>query len=436
MEIQERGEYLLRKKWFIAAIGLFLMYAFSIYIYLFHGADTSIPDALNGTSVDPQTFMDGETLKDSETYSKIRNFFFFISAPLEWLFYAIVLVTGFSTRLDKWGRMSWKRQFVQTGAYVFWLSLLLFVAFLPLSYLRYKISLSYGISTQVFSSWMKDQLIEFWVNFGMTAIVVMVLYWLIRKSPKRWWLFGWLLSIPFTVFVMFIQPVVIDPLYNDFYPLQNKELEEKILVLADKADIPADHVYEVNMSEKTNSLNAYVTGVGSNSRIVLWDTTLNSLDEDEILFIMAHEMAHYVEKHIYIGIAGYLLLTLVGLWLTDKWMKRAIRKRGGLYQLESKQEIASLPLFLLITSILLFVANPLTNYVSRVQETRADEYALEMTDNPEAAITSFQKLSKSGLSQMNPPYLVKLFRNSHPSMLERIQLANQYAEKQIKSKSE
>src|SRR5690606_39597744 len=95
---------------------------------------------------------------------------------------------------------------------------------------------------------------------------------------------------------MFVQPVIIDPLYNDFFPLTNKELETKILELASRADIPADHVFEVNMSEKTNALNAYVNGIGSNSRIVLWDTTLERLSEDEILFIMAHEMGHYVMK--------------------------------------------------------------------------------------------------------------------------------------------
>lgn len=100
--------------------------------------------------------------------------------------------------------------------------------------------------------------------------------------------------------MMYIQPVVIDPLYNEFYPLKDKELEAKILSLADQADIPSEHVFEVNMSEKTNALNAYVTGIGENSRIVLWDTTLNSLTDEEILFIMAHEMGHYVEKHIYI----------------------------------------------------------------------------------------------------------------------------------------
>ena len=109
---------------------------------------------------------------------------------------------------------------------------------------------------------------------------------------------------------MFLQPVVIAPLYNDFYPLKDKELEAQILELASQADIPADHVFEVNMAEKTNALNAYVTGIGANARIVLWDTTLNGLSNEQILFIMAHEMAHYVEKHIYFGIGISLFFSL------------------------------------------------------------------------------------------------------------------------------
>ena len=115
--------------------------------------------------------------------------------------------------------------------------------------------------------------------------------------------------------------------------IKNKELETKILSLATQANIPAEHVYEVNMAEKTNALNAYVTGIGSNSRIVLWDTTLNRLTDNEILFIMAHEMGHYVEKHIYFGIAGYLLLILIGLWLTAKIMRRLISRYGQVLKL-------------------------------------------------------------------------------------------------------
>ena len=126
----------------------------------------------------------------------------------------------------------------------------------------------------------------------------------------------------------FIQPVVIDPLYNDFSALKNKELETKILAIADKADIPAKHVYEVNMSEKTNALNAYVTGIGPNARIVMWDTTLKQLKDKEILFIMAHEMGHYVMKHIYWGVASYMLLSFIGMYLISRIINMCIRKWG------------------------------------------------------------------------------------------------------------
>ena len=119
----------MRKKWTLFIIGLFLIYALAMYVYLFHGANTAIPDTLKGTSADPTTFMSKELIEKSESYSKIRNFFFFISTPLEWLFYAIVLVSGLSKGIEKWGKQTWKRRTVQISAYVFWLSLLLFIFF-------------------------------------------------------------------------------------------------------------------------------------------------------------------------------------------------------------------------------------------------------------------------------------------------------------------
>lgn len=229
---------------------------------------------------------------------------------------------------------------------------------------------------------------------------------------------------------MFIQPVVIDPIYNDFYQLKDKELETKILSLAEQADIPSDHVYEVNMSEKTNALNAYVTGIGENSRIVLWDTTLDRLTHDEILFIMAHEMGHYLLKDIYINIAVYLFMTFIGLWLIAKIMPRMINRYGSIIKVKKLSNISSLPLFLLISSFLLFFSNPLSNAVSRYQEVRADEYAMELVENPEAAISTFQQLTKAGLGEVNPSTLVKWFRYSHPPMLERINKVAEQADKE------
>ncbi|BDH62188.1 putative metalloprotease YhfN [Lysinibacillus sp. PLM2] len=407
------------KKWGIGSLILFGLYSFVMYVYIFHFSDGGVPEAFKGTVADPETFMTDRELLLSQEYSKIRNFIFFIVNPFEWLMYFYILIFGISHLFEKWSKIT-KWKVVHYTVYLFLLTLLTFIVFFPINYYRYTLSKGYGISTQEFASWMSDNVIDFWINFLITVITVSVLYWLIRKSKKKWWLFAWMLTVPFSIFLMYIQPVIIDPLYNEFYPLQNKELEEKILTLAEQANIPAEHVFEVNMADKTNALNAYVTGVGNNSRIVLWDTTLNRLNEQEILFIMAHEMGHYVEKHIYIGIAGYLLMMFVGLWLISKIAPWMIKKFGHYFKVKSLDNISSLPVILLISSVLLFFSNPIYNSVSRYQEARADQYAIELVNDPEAAVSGFQKLAKAGLSEVNPPLLIKWFRYTHPPMLERI----------------
>jgi STE24 endopeptidase len=414
------------RKWAFRAVLLYLLLGIFFYVYLYFLADSSLPDVYKGSSADPETFMNSRELMLSEEYSKIKNLLFFLSTPYEWLFYFLILILGASRAFERWSEATSKFRILQTAIYLFWLSLLSNVVIFPFQYISYRISRAYDISTQSFSEWMKDELTDFWVNYLTMFIIITVLYWLIKKFPKRWWLAAWALSVPFSIFMMFIQPVLIDPLYNDFTPLKDKVLEEKILDIADRANIPADHVYEVDMSSKTNALNAYVTGVGSNSRIVLWDTTINKMSEKEILFVMAHEMAHYVEKHIYIGIALYLVFSFFGLWIAAKLMSHFVRKHGDDIKVNKVSSLSSLPLFLLITSMLMFTISPFSNLISRYQETRADRYAIEMTGDKEAAISSFQELSKVGLSQVNPPMLVKVFRYGHPTMLERLIMLQEY----------
>ncbi|HWJ79384.1 MAG TPA: M48 family metallopeptidase [Niallia sp.] len=399
---------------------LYVVYGLFFYWYLFQYSSPTLPFEYQGSNADPSTFLNSRELVLSEEYSRVKNFLFFISTPFEWLIYLFLLLVGGSKAFKKWGETSAKYKVLQNAIYLFWLNLTAYILTFPISYINYSLSKTYHISTQNFSSWMKDELVDFWVNYLFLYIIVSVLYWLMRKSSKRWWLYAWILSIPFTLFITFIQPVIIDPLYNEFTPLKNKELEEKILELASASNIPANHVFEVNMSDKTNALNAYVTGIGSNARIVLWDTSLKELKEEEILFVMAHEMAHYVEKHIYFGIALGLALSLFGLYIIYKLMHWIIGRWGTALKIGKVEELQSFPLILLLISMLSFAVNPFTNLISRYEETRADEYAIQLTENPESGITTFQKLAKSGLSEVNPPFLVKVFRYSHPTMLERI----------------
>ncbi|WP_243572010.1 M48 family metallopeptidase [Bacillus stercoris] len=417
------------RKW-IAAAGLaYVLYGLFFYWYFFLSGDSAIPEAVKGTQADPASFMKPSDLAVAEQYSKIKNFLFFIEVPLDWFLFFVLLVSGVSTKIKKWMEAAVPFRFLQIVGFVFVLSLITTLVTLPLDWIGYQVSLDYNISTQTTASWAKDQVISFWISFPIFALCVLVFYWLIKRHEKKWWLDAWLLTVPFSLFLFFIQPVIIDPLYNDFYPLKNKELESKILELAEEANIPADHVYEVNMSEKTNALNAYVTGIGANKRIVLWDTTLNKLDDSEILFIMGHEMGHYVMKHVYIGLAGYLLVSLAGFYVIDKLYKRTVRLTRSMFHLEGRHDLAALPLLLLLFSVLSFAISPFSNAVSRYQENKADQYGIELTENREAAVKTFQDLAVTGLSQVDPPVLVKIFRGSHPSIMERIQ----HAEKEEKT---
>lgn len=408
------------RKYITGALGLYILFAVVLYLYIFQFSDTSIPLQYKNSGADPMVFMNERQIMLSQEYSEIRNYLFFLQIPFEWLFYFLIFALGISRKMEKSSLALSSYSFLQKSSYFFYLSLLSFIAFLPFNYIGYQLSKRYQISTQSFQMWMKDEIIDFWITFGITFIIVFTFYYLVRKSPRKWWLHMWLLSIPFTLFMMFVKPVIIDPLYNDFYPLKDKALETKILALADKAHIPASKVFEVNMAEKTNAMNAYVDGIGSNSRIVLWDTTLNKLDDNEILFIMAHEMGHYVEKHIYIGIGLSLFFGLIGLWMTAKLMNVIIRKWGKALHIPHLTSLSSFPLFLCMVSFLVFASSPFSNLISRYQEQRADQYAIEMVHDQKAAVRTFQELSKSSLSQLNPPWLVKVFRYTHPTMLERI----------------
>ncbi|WP_404449150.1 M48 family metallopeptidase [Sutcliffiella horikoshii] len=408
----------------------YILYALAVTFYIWVGADTSLPAELVGTKADPATFLSNKELLLSEEYSKIRNTIYFVTLPVEWIFYFLLLVLGGARAIQGWAEKVTKYKTLQAGIYLFWLTLFSTVIHFPLSYLRFSLSRDYGITVQPYSGWMRDQVIGFWEGILIMWVVVLLLYMLIRKFSKWWWAIAWACFIPFVFLMMYIQPVVIDPLYNDFTELQDKVLEEKILNLAAEADIPADRVYEVNMAQKTNSINAYVTGVGGNSRIVLWDTLLTQLQEEEILFIMAHEMGHYDMNHIVIGITGYIVFSFFAFYLIYWAAGKLLNRFGQRWKINSLNQLASLPVMLLLVSLLLFLASPVTNAVSRYQEHRADVYAIELTGDTEPAIEAFQEITKSSLSEVNPPALVKFFRYTHPPMVDRIAYLERYVKEE------
>ncbi|MFC5405281.1 M48 family metallopeptidase [Cohnella soli] len=404
---------------------LLAVYAVVMAAYVWYTSPNKVPAAFAGTAADPSTFFSPEQLRDSANINAVRNWLFFMSGPWEWLIYFILLAGGMARswrdRLERTGLPVW----IRFPVYALLIDGTAFVLYLPLRIAGYKLSRAYGISTQPALGWLRDKLVAFGIGYVTLLAVSGVAFWIIAKGG-RWWLKLWLLSIPFTVFMMYVQPVVIDPLYNDFKRLSDPKLEARILELAAKADIPAHRVYEVDMSEKTNAMNAYVNGIGSSLRIVLWDTTLKKLTEQEILLVMAHEMGHYVKHHLEWSAVGAVGSSLVLLLIGGRLFLLVIRKRGERWGIRSPSDMAALPLAMLLLSILSFASLPVSNAVSRHAEAAADHYAMQLIGSAEGSTTMNQKMSVTVLGDVNPPLLVKWFRDDHPSDLERIRDAERF----------
>jgi STE24 endopeptidase len=340
---------------------------------------------------------------------------------------ALFLFTGFSARIRDWAKRIGRWWFFVIGVYFAIFMIINFVIDLPLSYYQgFVRQHAYGLSNQTFDKWFGDEIKGLLIGIVIGFLFLWIPYLLLKKSPRRWWLYTGLLVIPFLILQILVAPIWIEPLFNKFGPMKNKELEAKILALATRAGIEGSRVYEVAKSEDTKALNAYVTGFGVTKRIVLWDTTIAKLDDDELLFVMGHEMGHYVLGHIWKSIPFFSLLIIVTLYAihrTAGWLIDKFHRRFGFTELS---DVASLPLIILLFSAYFLIVTPVALAFLRHSEHEADRFGLEITQNNRAAATAFVKLQQENLAVPRPNVLVKLWQASHPTLGERIDFANDY----------
>lgn len=412
------------------ACGFFIVYAIGLAVYLFGlPRPIPVPESWIGTVADPAAFIPPSELKENALYARIRDFLYFVQAPLTWLVLFTGLVAGWFWRGKVWVEQRFRsRRFANLIFLVAVLGGMELLQF-PFRIGSYALARHSGISNMTLGFWLTDQVKSSLLSIGMMLPVLFLLYFFILNSPRRWWLWMGMVSIPLILFYAFIQPTVLDPLFNDYELLRDSELKADILAMADAADVPTDRVYEVNMSERTNALNAYVTGIGSNARIVLWDTMLQQMTKDEILFTMAHEIGHYKMKHVASGIGLSIGGTFLLLYLLFRLTSWLIRSYGWAWGIPSLSHLTSLPVLLLVVSMLQFIATPVNVGISRVMETAADEYALELTAAPEAGISGFQELARIGRAETYPPAFIRWWRYTHPSISERLHRFSEAYEK-------
>jgi STE24 endopeptidase len=346
----------------------------------------------------------------------------------QWILLLVIALSGVSANLLKLAeRMAQKRSF-QFLLYLLFISVATSIISLPFDIYRdFFVEHNYGFSNQTFGAWLGDWLKSFPIEYIVLAIAFGFSYYLIRKFPRRWWLWFSLGAIPFIVLMIIIVPIVIAPMFNDFKPLENQQLKTQLLDLADKAGIEGAHVFQVDASRQSNKLNAYVTGLFATKRIVLYDTIIKAFTNEELMFVMAHEMGHYVMYHIWFMVAMIIGLIFLSSWLTGKYLPGLIVKyqqRLGFAELKS---YASLPLIMFAFSFIMFFAAPITNGMSRYFERQADKYGMEMTNyDSDAAVIAFEKLSAYNLSDPNPGPLKEFWFYDHPALQKRIDFIKKY----------
>ena len=306
---------------------------------------------------------------------------------------------------------------------------------LPIELIMQHVDLAYGISVEPWSLW--------WADFGKSTLltlivgtaVLAVLYALMRRSPRRWWLWFWILSIPVEVAAIFIVPVIIDPWFDHFSPLAKADpaLVDQLERVAARGHlhIPPSRIYVMDASAKVTGPNAYVTGFGASKRIVVWDTTLRELPADEILGTYGHEQGHYVLQHIPKGIAFSAVVTLSFFWIGFHLLRWLVRRYGSTQRIPSLDDWSSVGLLLLAVTVLGFFAEPVSDAFSRRIEHQADVYGQEvihgLVSNPEATMAEdFQRLGELWLEVPHPNSFVVFWTYSHPPTADRMRFAATY----------
>jgi STE24 endopeptidase len=328
------------------------------------------------------------------------------------------------------GSNRWLQGFV----FIFLFNLITSLVTLPLDLYSQHLQLKYGLSVQGWASWFGDQGKSFVLGLIVLDLVMMLLFWVIRKFPRRWWFVGWLFSIPLVLFAIFVSPYI-NLLYDKFEPLQqsNPALVAQLEKVVEKGhmNIPPERMFLMKASAKVTTLNAYVTGFGSSKRVVVWDTSLQKGTPDEVLFIFGHESGHYVLNHIVYGVIFAIVGLLVTLYLGFHFIQWSIAKFGAGWGVPSQNDWAAFAVLMLAFSIFGLIAEPVENAFSRHDEHAADVYGQEaihslVADPQTVAKDAFDVLGTNSIVDPNPNPFFEFWTGSHPAIGRRAAFAKDY----------
>jgi STE24 endopeptidase len=372
--------------------------------------------------------MDEALMKKTRDYETEKTYFGFVSSIFGNIVTVIFIFGGLLNVYNSW-ITSFRLSFIASG----WLFFLLLsycseILSVPFGlYSTFRIENRYGFNTMTARLWISDFVKSLLVSTILLSIVAPAGLWLIHFSPHYWWLWVWAFLLVFGIFVMYISPYVIEPLFNKFTPIADESLRERIIGLTEKAGIHARKILRVDASKRSRHTNAYFTGIGKTKRIVLYDTLLDGMDGGEILSVLAHEIGHWKKRHLLKTMAAVEVFSLIALYLSYRLVKGDFLT--DLFRLSQSTLVAKFVLVAFIGGILSPALAPVMSAFSRKHEREADRISYELAGDAQAMVSAFVKLSKENLSNLHPHPLYVAMYYSHPPILERIRYIREMGKK-------
>ena len=371
------------------------------------------------------TTLDPERQKQAKEYARIRRRLWLVDTIFSAIYALLWLLLGWSTSIRDWLTSFTTNQWILVALFVAIFGGIYSLINLPLSYYSgFVLPHRFGQSNQTLKDWVIDQIKGLAVGAPLGLILLELLYLALRATGSLWWLWAAIGMLIFTVLLSNLAPILIMPLFNKYIPLgdEHKELADRLLDLARRANTKVKGVFKFDMSRRTKAANAALTGIGNTRRIVLGDTLINEFSTDEIETVLAHELGHHVHKDIPFLITFGTLSTTLSLYLASLALNWAI----GYFGFTGPADVAAFPALGLIFGAYGLITMPIDNAVSRWRERMADDYALESTGKTEAFASAFTRLANQNLGEVDPETWVVVLFHSHPPLGERIEKARRW----------
>ncbi|MEH6791799.1 M48 family metallopeptidase [Parasphingorhabdus sp.] len=376
--------------------------------------------------------LQGADLEKSNNYFEGGYWLILWGALIGVLVDFVILQSRLSSRFRDWAARVTTREWLQPGIYALPYVIAGFLFTLPWTiYTGFFREQQYGLMSQGFGAWFGEQMIGLVISLIVFPLLIMAIFAVIRRSPKRWWIWGTGVIAGFLFIGLLLGPVFIAPLFNDYTEMADGPLRDRIVAMAAEYDISGDHIYVFDQSKQHKRISANVSGVGPTIRISLNDNLLERTGPDEVAAVMGHEMGHYVLGHTWRIVLVLALIVALGLFLVAQLAPRLIERHGARWGVGNISDPAAIPLLSLILTAYFFLATPAINSLIRINEIEADRFGLDTAREPDGFAKVAMRLSE--YRKIEPGPIEEMLFFDHPSGATRVRGAMQWKADHVKN---